>query len=399
MKTPITWLKTKARKFLTPLLCAAGMFGFASNVFGTLIAYEGFDYTVGSQSVGGAGLITDWNGGIGWADAWEDYLTVVAPSTEFAVSDIQAGSLNYTDMFGNMLVTAGHKLHNSGTNGNSRPARNLTTHVITNGTTTWISFLGQRTGQSNEISGLYERGANLSLFNTNVWTLPGNNAGRVGIGESSNAQPPQTNDTWGISPLGQGSQRRQSSYPFTNQALVVLRIDHHDDNDPNTISNALDHDDFYIFLNPTNLAAEPPISFAFTNFLAAGSNGTLSGIDFAFNRIVMFAGTSAGTGGSFQPPAEWLFDELRIGTTYADVVPFIPPVLPRWTAITPSGGGVSLTLTGAPNTQLTVQMATSLSPPNWSSVGTINLNGSGVGAFNDPGLVSTNQQRYYRAGP
>ncbi len=401
MKTPLTVLKTKIPKLPVSVLGAMALLGFACSASAALIAYEGFDYTVGSVALGRSGIITDWNGGTGWAGPWEDIppdgndpFVNPASSTQDAASDILAGSLSYTDMFGHMLVTSGNMLHNSGTNNNatSRPARNLNSIIITNGTTTWISCLGQRTGQASP-TGTYDRGANLTFFNTNVWGLPGNNAGRFAIGESSGTAVGQTNDTWGFIPLGQGTQRRQSQVPFTNVALIVIRIDHHDDNDGLTISNSVDFDDLYMWVNPTNLAAEPPLTSVFTNYLAGDTNSVLGGLDFAFNRVVLFAGNLSGV----NPAAEWLIDELRVGTTYADVVPFTGPILPRWTLITPSGGGVSLTLTGAPNAQFNVEVSTSLSSPGWNSLGTINLDGSGVGTITDPGTVLTNQQRFYRA--
>src|ERR1041385_141463 len=169
MKTPssaFSILKTR----LTPAVCGMALLGMIAQVSGSIIAYEGFNYTIGSQAVGRSGIIADWNGGIGWAGPWEDIapdpndaFVNPASSTDLAVSDILAGSLSYTDSVGHVLVTSGNMLHNSGTNNTatSRPARNLAAFVMTNGTTTWISFLGQRTG-----SPTYDRGANVSLFNT-----------------------------------------------------------------------------------------------------------------------------------------------------------------------------------------------------------------------------------------
>src|ERR1041385_5121909 len=71
MKTPssaFSILKTR----LTPAVCGMALLGTIAQVSGSIIAYEGFNYTVGSQAVGRSGIITDWNGGIGWAGPWED---------------------------------------------------------------------------------------------------------------------------------------------------------------------------------------------------------------------------------------------------------------------------------------------------------------------------------------
>jgi hypothetical protein len=399
----------RPRALLIGVACLLATLGITSSALGALIAYEGFDYTVGSQSIGRSGIVTDWNGGTGWAGPWEDIppdpngvdpFVNPASSTLDAASTILAGSLGYTDLDGRILVTSGNMLHNSGTNLNatSRPARNLAAFAITNGTTVWISFVGKRTGASNETTGGYDRGANFSLFNTNTWGT--NTSGRLAFGESSGTVAAQTNDTWGVVPLGTGSLRRHSTYHFTNQALVVVRIDFHDDDDPTTVSDTNNFDDLYIWLNPTNLAVEPNISLAFTNILSTETNGAgvPNGIDMAFNRIVMFAGNLSGA----NPAAEWLFDELRIGNSYADVVPFVggpPSISPRFTAIVPSGGGMSLTVTGAPNTTLTMELNLNLSTPTWNNIGSVNLNGSGIGTFNDTDPSATNQARFYRAKP
>src|SRR4029078_1085287 len=146
----------------------------------------------------------------------------------------------------------------------------------------------------------------------------------------------------------------------------------------------IDLDDVYFFVNPTNLAIEPPLSSAVTNYLSTETNGPLGGFDFSFNRLVLFAGNVNAT----TLAAEWIVDELRIGTTYADVVPFTggPAVAPVWTAITPSGGGISLTATGAPNPLLTAEVSTTLG--SWSTLGTFTLNGSGIGTFTDTNSVA-----------
>jgi hypothetical protein len=63
-------------------------------------------------------------------------------------------------------------------------------------------------------------------------------------------------------------------------------------------------------MNPT-LGVEPSI-------LAASA--VTNAFDFDFFRVRPFAGGNAAN----QPFAEMYFDEIRIGTTYADVTPFIP---------------------------------------------------------------------------
>src|SRR5262245_29871161 len=141
MKTPSSVFMTNLKIRLMPAVCGMALLGTIAQVSGSIIAYEGFSYTVGSQALGRSGVIADWNGGIGWAGPWEDTapdpvdpFVNPASSTQDSASDILAGSLSYTDSVGHVLVTSGNMLHNSGTNNiaTSRPARNLATNVMTN---------------------------------------------------------------------------------------------------------------------------------------------------------------------------------------------------------------------------------------------------------------------------
>ena len=93
---------------------------------------------------------------------------------------------------------------------------------------------------------------------------------------------------------------RPSAVPIDRLSLVVVRIDHHAGND-----NA------YLFVNPT-LGVEPEISTA---------DATSLGIyDFSFNQVRPFANQGIPN----VPDAEISIDELRIGTSYADVTPIVP---------------------------------------------------------------------------
>ncbi len=148
-----------------------GALSAASQVRAVVLAYEGFDYTPGQLLVtAGVGL----NGGTGFADAWDETQGVSDSTT------IEAGSLGYTDALGNALVTTGGKLNNTGLSGTSNtPGRTFsfrrdgTGASATTPTSTWISFLGVRTGALNDEqpgpppsieNGTYGRGANLSFF-------------------------------------------------------------------------------------------------------------------------------------------------------------------------------------------------------------------------------------------
>jgi hypothetical protein len=371
----------------------------ASPTYGGLIVYEGFDYPAGDNIVGKSG-------GTGWAGPWDDGTGEgqYAASSAGHLSPVVASGLTYTDAAGNVLVVTGNKLLNSGTNRvdnttfTSRPARTLPYLLCTNGTTTWLSFLGQRVGSPNA-SGTFQRGANLSTFNTEIWSV--NTSGQLSIGENSGNPPAGvTNDTWSFAPLGSNARRRASTNIFfTNLVLVVIRIDHFDDgtNAPAATPDLGDCDNVFFWLNPP-LGVEPSTNNAVTNILSTDISGPLTqGFDFAFNRIVLFAGAANST----DPAAEWYVDELRVGDTYADVTPFIPfisPLPPQWTGISHlPAGGILLTLTGAANGQYAIDYTTNLTTTSWQTLSKLSLDGSGQGTFTDNDPVAGDSQRYYRA--
>lgn len=330
-----------------------------------LLAYDGFDYSAGTLLVsGGVGL----NGGTGWAGGWDE-----AQAASFSTA-IQASSLSYTDTLGNALVTSGGKLLNTGVDGTSQPGRTLNARRSSpeSGATisTWVSFLGQRIGDVNadggQFDGTYRRGANLALFD-----LGGGAAQpeKFNIGETSNFQYPLEaggfEDRWqsrvpGINaavvvpqpyapnPQGSptstaaGAQVRDafSGAKFAQQAMIVVRIDHVA-GDSNGTDNG-GNDNIYIWVNPelnsTPLDTNAAIKYVGTDIVAAANAvtpvpavayqgtptvpGSSSGGEFNFDRLRLFAGNVAGT----TPYAQWLFDELRVGTTFADIAPFTPAV-------------------------------------------------------------------------
>jgi hypothetical protein len=88
------------------------------------------------------------------------------------------------------------------------------------------------------------------------------------------------------------------------------------------------------------------------------------------------------------------FDDLRIGRSFADVVPDpAPPVLypPDFLV----GGSVNLRGAGAPGQPLTVQANTNLATTNWVDVGQTVADPSGQVQFPDPDAVN-HPQRFYR---
>jgi hypothetical protein len=299
-----------------------------SQVNATLLAYEGFDYNPASLVLGGAG-------GTGWSGAWDE---VQGPS--FA-SEIEADSLQYSDNLGNILITSGGKLLNTGVDGTSLPGRDLAFRRGDDGTSTWVSFLGQRIGERNsdgEFIGTYQRGAFLALFDLSENSVV---TEKINVGENTNVQFPLANgsyeDRWfarapgviagvAVSPFPESNPvngRLRDVYTdveFDELSLVVMRIDHLPRND-----------NLYFWVNPV-LNSDPSDASASGHFLAAeieaaAANLSISpytdpdGGEFSFNRIRLFSGNTVGT----TPHAEWLLDEIRVGTTYADVTPYRVP--------------------------------------------------------------------------
>jgi hypothetical protein len=362
--------------------------GTGANAWAVVLAYDGFDYTPGTFLVDSAGPLL--NGGTGWAGAWDDTQGAPPAGVTHTDSAIQADSLQYTDTFGNALVTTGGKLLNTGAGDNgtgpgtitSQPGRTLADRRASSAEgatfTTWISFLGQRIGPVNAdggaFDGTYRRGANLALFD-----LGGTAAQteKFNIGESSNQQyplggePPVYEDRFqtrlpGVpatvivpQPFAQnpegsatsnanGAQIRDafSDAKFQDLSLIVIRIDHVTGD-----SNAAafpeggtfgGNDNIYVWTNPilssTPSDASASIKHVSADIVAAANalavpvapfngnptvTGSGSGGEFDINRLRLFAGANSGT----TPFAQWLFDEVRIGETFADVTPFTPNVV------------------------------------------------------------------------
>src|SRR5262249_53149472 len=115
------------------------------------------------------------------------------------------------------------------------------------------------------------------------------------IGENSN----NGNDQWGAHFTSTSAGRVDVAGASVNtQSLLLARIDYH----------AAGNDDFYLWVTPNLASGEPAIATA-----AASSVGAFS---LTFDRVSIRAGTNSG--GNI---GEAIYDELRIGTNYADVTP------------------------------------------------------------------------------
>lgn len=249
----------------------------------SLLAYEGFNYTAGTD-------LSGQSGGYGWSNSWT---TGIVGDT--VISNANSSSLNYTDALGNTLLTSGNTFFYSAASlasGDSRTFRDLPVTRGADNTTTWIAFLGRRSGPTTNLtSNPYPRGATpISLYSGGTEKL--------GIGNSSGV----ASNTWSLIPAGATANLRASASSFSNLSLVVVRIDHKPGND-----------DAYLFINPV-LDSEPQPAQAAAQSLGA--------FDFSFNRIRPFVGANDAANG--RPYAELLTDEIRIGNTFASVTPFQP---------------------------------------------------------------------------
>ncbi len=287
-----------------PLLMGLGAAAVASAaavapVQGGLLAYEGFDYTDGTS-------IRTQTGGTGWGAgaAW----TNTGAATEIATTP----GLTYQG-----LVVQGNKVtltaqqNNTGANGNSAfIPRDLATSFGADGTTVWLSFIGQRTGAKSDTGGTttsnYQRVFSLGLFN--------GTAEQSAIGELSG----DTADVWSLIPdvtaTGLANAQR-TNIPIDQQSFLLLKINFVAGNDTGSL-----------WVNPNLAAGEAGLGAA---------QATITD-DMTFNRIRMTVGGSQNTGATLA--SQGLLDEIRIGDTFLDVTPIPEPAAAGLLAL--SGGAM-----------------------------------------------------------
>ncbi len=267
----------------------------ATQAGASLLIYEGFDYAAGANGLNAQ------NGGTGFAAAWDS-----------GNADVTAGSMAYTDGGGRVLTTSGNRafIDSSGVSpavGTTiQPFRSIAAAMDTApGTTAYISLLGHQTAGD-------ARGMNFAFFTdiANASTIAPYNTSqeRISIGHGSSQPFAAGPFTWGAFVFANGNNgalpqvigSNYSSASVLSSTFLVLKIE----------VNASGLDDRYsLFVNPS-LDAEgtPAVTFL------RDSLQSLNELD----RIRPFAGGSNAT----LAPAQANFDELRIGTTWADVTPF-----------------------------------------------------------------------------
>ncbi len=259
-----------------------------------LLAYEGFDYPASST----IGLQT---GGSLWTNAWAGGATGNFLGTNAAVS------LAYTDANGQALVTSGGSLivgNPSGPSATTATPNRTLNQSLSGGTgtsagsgrTVWLSFLYQRLNLAAG-GAPYFRQANLGLFEGGSERLA------VG-GPNTSATVSNVFSVWGSGVTHSGAMPFQSpGNPLLVGATSFILIKVVTDG-----SAAIDP--AYVWFNWTNLAVEPDIVTADI----VDNELNLSGV----NTLRFQAGNqnASGTNAAFQ------VDELRVGTTFADVTPY-----------------------------------------------------------------------------
>jgi hypothetical protein len=268
--------KIQFPRVLAALTLATTVLASAATVQAALIAYEGFDYDPGN--------INALNGGSGWTTAWTSNSTT---------GSVVAGSLGYTDTNGNQLVVSGNSAVSSGQAASAQTVRDLP-QTGAEGTTTWLSYIGQRLAPHDTDDQNLARAASLQIHD--VGTTP---VEKLAIGKGTTNPPSETN--WSILHSGNVANAVYSSVPQLSQAFLVVRIDH--------IGDATVADNAWLWVNPL-LDSEPDTGNADASFIGA--------LDFSYDRIRVFAGNTSG-GNNW---AEIAYDEIRFGTEYGDVSPY-----------------------------------------------------------------------------
>jgi hypothetical protein len=280
------------------------------------LAYEGFGYAAGTT------LSTNVNGGTGWTAGW-------TPDAENAATNhlVLEGGMEFGDGVRALVTSPGSLFMTATTNnmasGDVRGFRTIIGGVRSNGVS-WISFIGQRMGPTVTNTGTpnnpYPRAANLSFYE--------GGSERFAIGNGSGA----VSNLWSILPagsVGNAGVDQRSSTPMSQQAFIVIRVNH--------IGDATVNDDLYMWVNPP-LGATPDISTA--------SARSVGGFNFSFDRIRPFVGGN--DAGNNRPYAEMGLDEIRVGDTFASVTPTVQDVTQPFNAVVLVSGTDTDTSTNAP---------------------------------------------------
>lgn len=262
-------------------LCAA-----PSAVQAELYAYDDFGTEVG--------LLTGWNGGSGWAANWEaqnnapgwkrDNIAPLTYGNLLSSSGYAIGGDNYT---------ASGRVLNSANFGAARLSSGAA--IGEPGSELWMSVLARRDSTEN-------------------WRLSAN----MGGGAAWTSENPRftisvASNSWVLIPRDQDAAAVSTGVPATigEAYLLVLHVAF---GDPDVIS---------LFVNPDSLGGEAPTE--------PDASLSMNSADISFTRLLWYPGSQVNRGS---------IDEIRFGSTYADVTPLDPNpnTLPEVTIINPVEG-------------------------------------------------------------
>jgi len=263
-----------------------------------LQVYDGFTYADGTNIVG-------QNGGGGWSNAWN------ATGLTGTTNSASTPGLTYAGVsaMGNKLTLAGQQTA-TGNASNAFVFRTFgaTTTYGADGTTAWLSFIGQRTGTKSGTHGAgaaasYQRIFGISFFNAGT----ANTNERFSVGELSSSTAIADADMWALNifnPTGAG-EVQSSTTPVDQLSFLLVRLDY---------GSGLLADNAYMWVNPNLGLGEPSIGSA---------QASLIGRNLEFDRLRVSAG---GSNSSTEQPngtivaASGLMDEIRVGNTFASVI-------------------------------------------------------------------------------
>lgn len=282
------------------------------------VVYEGFvDYVDGTD-------LRTVNGGTGFTEPWTGRNTLLNSGNGIPAGGgiyILETSLSYADADGKELVTNGGSLYVEGSQGNVHLARPYDRTHLPNtdpdpqtGKVTYVSFLMQRLGDAADPSAdvyggsypwgdnLYPRAAGINLFSNDA-----GDAVPLFIGGVSNA----TDDVWRLrgQDLDGVSKDPKSELPFgAGNAVyfVVLKVEHGTGDGMADVVK--------VFLNPS-LTGE-----------AANEVSIVAGWETRDDPLYLpgdWLGIEVGDASGYRPYAELVFDEYRIGESWAAVTPHV----------------------------------------------------------------------------
>ena len=259
---------------------------------GSTVYYEPFGYAAGSQLHGQGG--------------WTEPGLNDPFSSDYQKPElIQASSLSSPN-----LVTSGRSVQTQGLY--SFDMATMPSFLGGDGNTYWISFLIRR--DQNGTGGAAGPDYGGLVLGTGPGIFIGKPGGGAGVAN------------WGLE-AGNATVQSASTVPSTLgvTAFLVAKIEFHDDGIPGT--SPADNDVVTLYVNPAPGTAEGSLVPA----------ATLSMELFNFNNLGLSTGANA----------KWAFDEIRAGTTFADVAPRATGLLTVNGNFAATGGALEFDIAGA----------------------------------------------------